>query len=251
MSQNPGHATPIAETAAPPASHAPREPMKYSLGRRVLIGAFGLLHGVVFLGRERVPPAGPVLVVANHQSYYDPPLIGCAVGNRPLDYLARAGLFGVPLLGGLIRAFHAFPIREDTGDRAALEAVVGRLSAGGAVLLFPEGRRTRTGHVMPLKRGMALVIRRAGCPVLPVAVDGVFDVFPPGRRLPAFGRGPIGVHIGQPIAPGALPRDAGAMLELVRGRIESLRDGLRVELLRRSGLRFPPPLPPRNPPPPG
>lgn len=220
----------------------PNKPLAYRVGQPVCRAWFRTFHGVLWMHAERVPATGPVLVVANHQSYYDPPLIGSGIPQRPLDYLARAGLFKNPLFGGFIRAFNAFPIKEDSGDRAALDAVVGRLHAGGAVLLFPEGRRTRTGHVMPLKRGMAIILRKARCPLLPVAIDGLFDVFPPDQKRPTLFQGPVGVHYGHPIMPDDLPRYADDLLTMLHDRIEAQRLALRIELLKRSGGTFPKPL---------
>jgi 1-acyl-sn-glycerol-3-phosphate acyltransferase len=225
----------------------PKHSLAYRVGQPCTRAYYRIFHDAQWFHAHRVPPAGPLLVVANHQSYYDPPLIGGGITTRPLDYLARAGLFKNPFFGRFIRAFNAFPIKEDSGDRAALEAVIERLRAGGAVLLFPEGRRSRDGHVMPLKRGMALIVRKARCPVLPVAIDGVFDVFPPGQKRPTLCKGPIGVHYGRPIAHDDLPRDATEMLTLLHDRIEAQRLKLRLELLKKSGGRFPRPLPPRTP----
>lgn len=226
---------------------SPKASLAYRVGQPITRAYFRLFHNVQWFHPERVPPRGPVLVVANHQSYYDPPLIGGGITSRPLDYLARAGLFKNPLFSRFISAFNAFPIKEDSGDRSALEAVIGRLHAGGAVLLFPEGRRSRDGHVMPLKRGMALIVRKARCPVLPVAIDGVYDVFPPGQSKPTLFKGPIGVHYGRPIMPDDMPRDATSMLTLLHDRLEAQRLELRLELLKKSEGRFPAPLPPKTP----
>ncbi len=222
----------------------PRKTLAYRIGQPVTRVYYRTLHKALWMHAHRVPATGPLLVIANHQSYYDPPLIGGGITNRPIDYLARAGLFKNPIFGRFIRAYNAFPIKEDSGDRAALEAVIGRLKANGAVLLFPEGFRTRTGHVQPFKRGMALVLRKARCPLLPVAIDGVFDVFPPGQSCPTLFRGPIGVNYGHPIAHDDLPRDPSEMLEMLRDRIDAQRLELRLELLKKSGGQFPSPLPP-------
>ena len=231
----------------PPPQDSPKHTLAYRIGQPITRAWFRSFHNVQWLHPERMPAHGPVLVVANHQSYYDPPLIGGGIKSRPLDYLARAGLFKNPLFGRFISAFNAFPIKEDTGDRAALNAVIDRLHAGGAVLLFPEGRRTRDGHVMPLKRGMALILRKARCPLLPVAIDGVFDAFPPGQKCPSLFTGPIGVHYGQPIMPDELPRHAEPLLTMLHDRIEAQRLELRLELLKKSKGAFPAPLPPRTP----
>ncbi|NRA56688.1 MAG: 1-acyl-sn-glycerol-3-phosphate acyltransferase [Phycisphaerales bacterium] len=225
---------------------SPTHTLAYRIGQPMTRVWFRSFHNAQWFHPERMPDSGPVLVVANHQSYYDPPLIGGGIKKRPLDYLARAGLFKNPLFGRFISAFNAFPIKEDTGDRAALNAVIDRLHAGGAVLLFPEGRRTRDGHVMPLKRGMALILRKARCPLLPVAVDGVYDVFPPGQKRPSLFRGPIGVHYGEPIMPDELPRHAEPLLSMLHERLEAQRLELRLELLKKSGGKFPMPLSPKT-----
>lgn len=237
-----------AESAPKANGVVPKHTLAYRIGQPLTRAWFRGFHNVQWLHPQRVPATGPLLVVANHQSYYDPPLIGGGITSRPLDYLARAGLFKNPVFARFISSFNAFPIKEDSGDRAALEAVIGRLHAGGAVLLFPEGRRTRDGHVMPLKRGMALILRKARCPVLPVAIDGVFDVFPPGQKRPSFFRGPIGVHYGHPILPDELPRHADELLTMLHNRLEAQRLELRLELLKKSRGTFPAPLPARTPP---
>lgn len=231
----------------PDAHASPQKTLAYRIGQPLTRAWFRGFHDVRWMHPERVPADGPLLVVANHQSYYDPPLIGGGITSRPLDYLARAGLFKNPLFGGFISAFNAFPIKEDTGDRAALNTVIDRLHAGGAVLLFPEGRRSRDGHVMPLKRGMALILRKARCPLLPVAIDGVFDVFPPGQSRPSLFKGPIGVHYGEPIMPDDLPRHAEPLLTMLHDRIEAQRLELRLELLKQSEGKFPTPLSPKTP----
>ena len=130
-------------------------------------------------GRGRVPFSGPLLIVANHQSYLDSGAIGVAVGPRHIDSVAREGLFRIPGLGRLIHWLHAFPVREDGGgDTRAIKETLARLERGRAVIIFPEGSRTHDGSVEGFKRGAAVIVKRSRCPVLPVAVEGAFDAWP-------------------------------------------------------------------------
>ncbi len=135
------------------------------------------------IGAARVPRTGPLLFVANHQSFLDPPIVGTAI-NRHLDYVARVGLFKSRTLSWLIRTLHALPIRQDQPDSAAMKESIRRLEQGAAVLVFPEGSRSETGEVGEFKRGVAILLRRARCPVIPVALDGAFEAWPRRRRLP-------------------------------------------------------------------
>lgn len=148
-------------------------------------------------GWANVPRTGPVLVVANHQSMFDPVLVGLA-SRRYLSFLARSGLFQVPGLAPVIRSLNAIPIDRNMG-KDGIQAVLDSLAAGRAVLMFPEGERTHTGAVQPLKAGVSLLIRRVTCPIVPVGIAGAFEAW---SRHHAWPRpAPIGVSVGKPIDP--------------------------------------------------
>lgn len=140
-----------------------------------------------------------MLVVANHQSYLDPPLLGCAMPQRQFDFLARAGLFDVKWLKPLITALHSVPIKENGSDPASIKEILRRLEAGRVVLVFPEGSRTETGEMGEFKRGVALLLKRAKCPVLPVGIAGAYDAWPRGSRPRPFRKRVI-VEVGEPIS---------------------------------------------------
>src|SRR3989475_8256151 len=89
---------------------------------------------------EHVPPAGPVLLVANHSSLLDPTLVG-GVAPRQLSFLAKAELFRIPLFGPLIRRLNARPVRREGPDPGALRTAMRVLEEDGALLIFPEGTR--------------------------------------------------------------------------------------------------------------
>ena len=132
---------------------------------------------------EKMPATGPVIVASNHASYLDPVLLGTYL-PRPLHFMARASLFANPLFGRLIGALLAFPVDREGDPRQALRTMGERLSAGHPVLIFPEGTRTTTGALQPLKSGVAMLSTRFRAPILPVYVKGSFESWPRGRRLP-------------------------------------------------------------------
>jgi len=173
-------------------------------------------------GRNNLPMEGPVLVVANHQSYLDPPLVGCAMPQRQFDFLARAGLFEIGWLRPLITALHSVPIRENGSDPASIKEILRRLDAGRVVLVFPEGSRTHDGEMGEFKRGVALLLRRSRCPVLPVGIAGAYDAWPRGSR-PRPLRGRVVVEVGNAIDHDVLFADgADAAMQRLRREVEAL-----------------------------
>jgi 1-acyl-sn-glycerol-3-phosphate acyltransferase len=148
-------------------------------------------------GRERWPADGGALICANHQSYFDPPLVGLTCGRR-LTYLGRQTLFANWLLAPIIRFMDTIPIDREGGGLSGLKETLRRLKRGDMVLIFPEGTRTRDGELQPLKPGFCAVARRSHVPLVPVALDGAYDAWPRTSPLPRGGR--LAVVIGQPIS---------------------------------------------------
>src|SRR6266496_6805734 len=127
-----------------------------------------VVFGVYFRWRvyhpERVPLTGPVILAANHASFLDPPLVGAGL-KREINYLARESLFRFPLVGALLRAVNSVPVDRDGGGAAGLKAILGRLLAGGGIILFPEGTRTRDGLLQPARSGIGLAVIKSDAPV--------------------------------------------------------------------------------------
>ncbi len=132
---------------------------------------------------ERVPPEGPVILASNHTSFLDPPLIGASL-RREINYLARASLFDVPVLGFLLRRWNVVPVVREGGGGAGLKAILDRLLAGGAILLFPEGTRSLTGQLQPARSGIGLTVIKSTAPVVPVRVLGTFEALGRDHRFP-------------------------------------------------------------------
>lgn len=205
--------------------------------------AYRLFYRVEAFNPQHVPARGPVIIASNHQSHLDPPLIGSFIRVRPLSFVAKKALFRHGPFGWLISSLNAFPIDDEAGDIAAIRETLRRLAGGHAVLIFPEGTRSPDGAMHEYKRGISLLVKRAKCPVVPVAVEGCFDAFPTGGKLKLFGRR-IAVSYGRPIAFDDLMRDGqdAALTRLAR-ETEALRRDLRTRLRKKTGGAFPPPGP--------
>lgn len=191
-----------------------------------------------------VPRTGAVLIVANHQSYLDPPLLGTSIRGRHAHYVARSSLFDFRLFGWGLAMVNSIPIREDSGDAGAIREILKRLEAGYPVVLFPEGNRTDDGAIKPFKRGAALLVKRSRCPVVPAAVEGCFDVWPRSRHFPRLWGCPIFVKFGKPIPHDELMKDgADAALRRLEREIDAMRLELRARIRRQTRGAYPAPGP--------
>lgn len=146
---------------------------------------------------ERVPKTGAFVVVANHTSFFDPPLLG-AFMPREIHFLARSTLgakgFKHWFLSGLGTVF----VDRDAPSRDSIQECVDRLKAGSPILLFPEGTRTADGAIHEFRRGFELIAKRAGVPVLPVGIRGLDRGLPRGKAFPRFAK--VDAYVGEPIA---------------------------------------------------
>ncbi len=157
--------------------------MLYAVLRLVALLVARLLFRVEVRGAEHVPPTGAAMIVANHSSVLDPPIVG-AVAPRPLHFMAKAELFSIPLLGRLIRAVNARPVRREGADARALREALRILESGHALLVFPEGTRGAEGVLRGGKAGAGMLALLSGAPVVPAYVEGTGRALPRGRVLP-------------------------------------------------------------------
>src|SRR5207244_92149 len=144
----------------------------------------------------RVPKVGPVILASNHASYLDPFLVGASV-SREINYLARDDLFRFPVIGWLFHRWHAVPVNREGGGAKGLKAILERLLAGGAIILFPEGTRTHDGKLQPARSGIGLTVIKSSAPVVPVRVFGTFEAFGRHMRFPRPRRH-VAVKYGEP-----------------------------------------------------
>jgi 1-acyl-sn-glycerol-3-phosphate acyltransferase len=202
---------------------------------------YKLLYRVKLVGVERVPETGAVIYASNHQSHFDPVMIGMLVSDRPFGTFARASLFRFPPFALLIRLVGAMPLERGRGDSAAFKLAIGELKAGRCMMLFPEGTRTRDGALGEFKPGVTLLQRRTKASILPLAIEGAHDVWPHGQARPKL-RGRLAIMAGNPIPYEELRRDgADAVLDKLKREIETMRMILREDLRRSSGGNYPAP----------
>lgn len=145
---------------------------------------------------ERVPLEGPVILAANHASFIDPPLVGSGV-HRGINYLARESLFRYPGIGWLLRKWQAVPVDRDGGGAKGLKIILDRLLQGNAIIMFPEGTRTKDGKLQPARSGIGLTVIKSEAPVVPARVFGTFEAF--GRHMKFPKPKPIAVKYGRPM----------------------------------------------------
>jgi 1-acyl-sn-glycerol-3-phosphate acyltransferase len=161
---------------------------------------FRLIYATYFRWRvynpENVPLHGPVILASNHESFLDPPFVGSAL-SRPVNYMARESLFRFPVIGTILRSWKAVPVDREGGGAAGLRAILDRLLAGGAILLFPEGTRTSDGRLQPARAGIGLTVIKSNAAVVPVRVFGTFEAFGRNHKFPR--PYPIAVKYGRPL----------------------------------------------------
>ena len=149
-------------------------------------------------GAEQVPQRGGLIVVANHASDFDPPIVSNCV-RRPVSYMAKEELFKVPVLRQAIRAYGAYPVKRGSADRSAIRSALQQLENGWAVGVFLQGTRTPDARIPEPKLGAALLAAKAQVPLLPVSLWGTQAIVQKGKKLPRSV--PVTVRIGTAIAP--------------------------------------------------
>jgi len=155
-----------------------------------LFFSFRVLHP------ERMVEEGPLILASNHQSYFDPPLVGIC-SRRAVYYLARKTLLQIPLLGKLLPHINVILVDRDGNDMSALKSVIRAVKSGNAVVLFPEGTRSADGNLQEAKAGLGLVIAKTRAPVQPVRIFGSYEAFPKGSDKISLA--PITVVLGETI----------------------------------------------------
>lgn len=150
------------------------------------------------IGAEKVPQQGPLIIVCNHASDFDPPLLSNCM-CRPVAYMAKEELFQVPVLKQAITLYGAYPVKRGSPDRSAIRAAMHSLDQGWAVGIFLSGTRTPDGRVTNPKLGAAMIAAKVQVPLLPVSLWGSDRIFQKGSAIPR--PVPITVRVGDIIPP--------------------------------------------------
>jgi 1-acyl-sn-glycerol-3-phosphate acyltransferase len=165
------------------------------------------LYDVQIAGAKHVPASGPVILVANHESMFDPWLLAL-VTPRPVRYMAKSELWRHRPVARVLESFGAFPVERGTGDATAISIAAGLLRDGEVLGMFPQGTSKRRPS-RPYHRGAARLALATGAPVVPVRMIGT-------RGLPRPGRPPVEIVVEEPIAVEAAKPTVAAAKDLTR-----------------------------------
>jgi glycerol-3-phosphate dehydrogenase (NAD(P)+) len=183
--------------------------------RAILTPFFLIYLQMKRIGREHIPSEGPVILAANHRSFFDPFVIG-TMTRRPVYYVAKQELFTYSrLLSWLLNALGAFPVTRGAGDQETIETAKQILARGEIVLMFPEGTRTRPGSLGQPKRGVGRLALETGAPVVPIAIIGTEDIRRGWRIRPRKVRLRAGRPLHFPKVEHASPTLAGAVTDRI------------------------------------
>jgi 1-acyl-sn-glycerol-3-phosphate acyltransferase len=185
---------------------------------------FKVFNRLSVTGYENVPGTGGVIVAANHASYLDPLVVGAALKRRA-TYMAKEGLFKIPLIGEFVRSF-SFQVRRDRPQPSTIKEAVRRLKNGELIVMFPEGGRSVGGGILDAKRGVAVIAALSRAPVVPALVSGTDASLPVGGRLLRPAK--ITVTFGKPLEVGREETDREYQERISRDMMETIKK-LKVE----------------------
>ena len=184
-----------------------------------------LMFSTRYFGRENIPLQGGAMIVSNHQSHLDPPLVGAGC-PRPMYFMARKTLFSSPWFGRLIHSVHAVPIDRDGVGVSGIKECLKLLKRGEILLVFPEGTRSPDGEIQAFRPGFTTLAARTGAAIIPAAIEGAYRVWPRSRRFPVSGR--VYVRYGQPISAAEIRgQEERALGKIVEQRVRECQAELR------------------------
>ena len=150
------------------------------------------------IGRENIPQKGAFIMVSNHGSLLDPPLLGHALG-RNISFMAKAELFNIPLLGSVIKACGAYPVKRGIADKNTIKTACKKLSDDNCIGIFIDGTRQKNGRVNKPKQGAALLAFKNQKLLLPVAIVNSHRLIRFRCFIPLFSK--IVIKVGKPVQP--------------------------------------------------
>jgi 1-acyl-sn-glycerol-3-phosphate acyltransferase len=171
--------------------------MLYSIFHFIFYIIAKLFFNLKVYGLNNIPKRGAALIFANHVSFLDPPVVGTAITNRQIYYLARDTLFKNFFISFILKSWNGIPMNRGVGFRGGFEKALEVLKKGNVLLAFPEGTRSIDGKIQNGKVGIGMLVYRAKVPVIPCYIDGTFKVLPRGAKFIKFNR--ISVRFGSPL----------------------------------------------------
>jgi len=190
------------------------------LWARALVTAAGIdLHSE---NMETIDPMKRYVLVCNHYSYLDIPCILTAV-PQPIRFMAKASLFKIPIFGWALGRTGFIPIDRKNRRTAvkSFDLAAARIRKGNTIVIFPEEGRSRQREMRPFQRGAFLLAMKSGQTLVPMAMDGTFDVFPARSWRVRPGR--VTLRVGAPIeTEGVSVRDKDRLSEQSRAQIQRM-----------------------------
>ena len=150
------------------------------------------------IGRDNIPQKGSFIMVSNHGSLLDPPLLGHALG-RNISFMAKAELFKIPFLGFIIKACGAYPVKRGIADKNTIKIECNKLSNDSCIGIFIDGTRQKNGRVNKPKQGAALLAFKNQKLLLPVAIVNSHRLIRYKFFIPLFSK--IVIKVGKPVQP--------------------------------------------------
>ena len=171
----------------------------YQLVSQIIIfPIYNLLFRGILVGRENIPNKSSFILVSNHGSLFDPPLLGHAVG-RNISFMAKSELFKIPLLGFIIKSCGAYPVKRGIADKSTIKIACQKLSNNNCIGIFIDGTRQIDGRVNKPKQGAALLAFKNQKILLPVAIINSHRLVKLRFFIPFFSK--IVIKVGKPIQP--------------------------------------------------
>ena len=160
------------------------------------------IYKIVFkghlIGRENIPQKDSFIMVSNHGSLLDPPFLGHALG-RNISFMAKAELFKIPILGFVIKACGAYPVRRGIADKNTIKTACKKLVNNNCIGIFIDGTRQKNGRVNKPKQGAALLAFKNQKLLLPVAIINSNRLINFKFCIPFFSK--IIIKVGKPVKP--------------------------------------------------
>jgi long-chain acyl-CoA synthetase len=202
---------------------------------RVAALALRITPGLRVSGREHLPKTGGFLISPNHQAYIDPFFLAAALPFRTVRQLFFVGAseyFETPMLKRMARAVNLIPVDPDANLVNAMQAGASGLRMGKALVLFPEGERSIDGDLKKFRKGASILSAHLDVPIVPVAIDGLFELWPRGRSfnwrgLLPWRATPVRIEFGPPlrVTPGAYTEGTAALRSAVAAMFDRMRAG--------------------------
>lgn len=204
----------------------------YSFFKFIFYVFFRIFYRLEVIGQENIPKEGGVIIASNHVSYLDPPVLGVSI-NRKTTFMAREGLFKIPILNIFVKSF-SFPVRRGKTQPSTIKEAVRRLNNGELIVIFPEGGRSPDGKLMEPKRGIGVIAGISRATIVPAFISGTEKALPVGAKFLHPAR--IKVIFGKPIKVKEHPQDKETQEKICKNITDAIKE-LKIETTSRSKVK--------------